>query len=515
MPSDPVHPAPPSPDLPLIELRDIRVHYQVDAALSIDHWSWQPGQRWAVLGGNGSGKTTLARLLADELRPARGRHDSPAGLDPRQVVHLSFDLQRQLMARDQRLDDSETRDDAFDPGTTVAQAVARQQPRDARLVAWLERFGLADIADRGIRFISTGESRKTLLARALYASPPLLVLDNPLAGLDAGAQRDFSQLLEDCLNAGQTLLPLLTHPDQLPSAITHVLWLEGGRVRAQGPREEVLAAWTRQNRRQEAAPAALPAPRPRPAWPADEPLIVMAGLSLRYGDQPILTDIHWRFEPGQHCQIVGPNGAGKSTLLSVISGDNPRAYGQPLWLFGKRRGSGESIWEIKARLGLVGTAWQLQRDRRERVLEVVASGLFDSDGLFDECSGSDRAAVLGWIRAAGLESLAETRYDRLSFGQQRLALIARAMVKTPLILILDEPCIGLDPEHRDAVLNLVDRIAAAGRTRILYVSHRPEETPRCINQRLALVPHPRGGYTAVVDDLEAAGQPGGASRTTP
>src|SRR5690625_5466515 len=134
------------------------------------------------------------------------------------------------MARDQRLDDSETRDDAFDPGTTVAQAVARQQPRDARLVAWLERFGLADIADRGIRFISTGESRKTLLARALYASPPLLVLDNPLAGLDAGAQRDFSQLLEDCLNAGQTLLPLLTHPDQLPSAITHVLRSEERRV---------------------------------------------------------------------------------------------------------------------------------------------------------------------------------------------------------------------------------------------------------------------------------------------
>src|SRR5690625_3046729 len=169
MPSDPVHPAPPSPDLPLIELRDIRVHYQVDAALSIDHWSWQPGQRWAVLGGIGTEKTTLSRLLTNDLPPASGRHDSPARLDPRQVVHLSFDLQRQLMTRDQRLDDSETRDDAFDPGTTVAQAVARQQPRDARLVAWLERFGLADIADRGIRFISTGESRKTLLARALYA----------------------------------------------------------------------------------------------------------------------------------------------------------------------------------------------------------------------------------------------------------------------------------------------------------------------------------------------------------
>src|SRR5690625_7934616 len=105
MPSDPVHPAPPSPDLPLIELRDVRVHYQVDAALSIEHWSWQPGQRWAVLGGNGSGKTTLARLLAHELRPARRRHDSPAGPDPRQAVHLSSELQRQVSAADTLLDD--------------------------------------------------------------------------------------------------------------------------------------------------------------------------------------------------------------------------------------------------------------------------------------------------------------------------------------------------------------------------------------------------------------------------
>lgn len=486
--------------VPLLELQAIRVNYVLDIALDIPCWQWLPEERWAVIGGNGAGKSTLARLLADELRPAAGTCISPAGIRPEQVIHLSFDQQRELMARDQRLDDSETRADAFDPGTTVAMAVSQGRPPDAALTTWLRRFDLERIANRGIRFISTGESRKTLLARALYAEPQLLIIDNPLAGLDAAAQEEFSQLLDEWLMSGQRLLPLLNHPDELPAAITHVLWLENGQVRAQGARADVLASWNRTERRPAIATSPLPPPRSRREPPLDQPLIELCGLSLNYGDQPILTDIHWRFERGQHCVITGPNGAGKSTLLSVISGENPKGYGQPLWLFGRKRGSGESVWEIKSHYGLVGTAWQLQRQRRERVLEVVASGLFDSDGLFDDCSGVDRAIVWGWIRTAGLEALAESRYDRLSFGQQRLALIARAMVKTPLILVLDEPCLGLDPQHRDAVLMLTERIAMSGHTQILYVSHRPEEIPSCINQRLALVPHPEGGYTAVVED---------------
>lgn len=487
-----------SSDTPFLECRNLRLSYRIAPALELEHWRWDKGQNWALLGGNGAGKTTLARLLTDEMRPSSGSYQSV--LQPKQVVHLSFDLQQKLMEHDRRFDDSETRPDAFDVGTTVAAAILQGQSPNAEFSALLERFDLARIADRGIRFISTGESRKTLLARALFQQPQLLILDNPLAGLDAAAQRELQQLLEEILQSGPPLLLLVSNPTEIPSGITHLLWLENGRVQAQGRRDQILAQYHSTASGYD-FDAPLPPARPRPEPPADQPLIELRGLNLRYGETAILTDVHWRFERGQHSVIAGPNGAGKSTLLSVICGDNAKGYGQPLWLFGRKRGSGESVWDIHAHYGLVGTAWQLQRRRRERVLEVVASGLYDSDGLFRECTGSDRAAVLGWIRSAGLEPLAETPFDRLSFGQQRLALIARAMVKTPQILVLDEPCLGLDAEHRDAVLSLVERIAASGHTQLLYVSHRPEEIPRCINQTLTLVPHPEGGHTAHVASL--------------
>lgn len=485
----------PSPE-PLLECHNLRVVYGAVPALEIEQWQWLPGQRWAVLGGNGAGKSTLARLLSDEIRPTRGYCNSPGKLCPGQVVHLSFDQQSRMMERDRRLDDSETRADAFDPGTTVTAAILGPHPPDFHFRELLQRFGLEAIAERGLRFISTGESRRMLLARALYLRPRLLLLDDPLAGLDANAQTQMQALLATLLHAEKPrLLPLLSRAEDIPDGISHVLWLESGRVRAQGPRRQVLAAYARA--RPAHRPPALPTARAAHP-PPPQPLIEMHGLNLRYGETPILTDIHWQFDHAQHCLITGPNGAGKSTLLSLISGDNPKGYGQPLWLFGRRRGSGESVWDIRSRLGLVGTAWQLQRRRRERVLEVVASGLYDSDGLFRDCSGSDRAAVLAWIEAAGLGTLAESRFDRLSFGEQRLALIARAMVKTPHILILDEPCLGLDAEHRDAVLALSERIAARGHTQLLYVSHRPEEVPACINQWLRLEPHPAGGFTAQV-----------------
>jgi molybdate transport system ATP-binding protein len=129
---------------------------------------------------------------------------------------------------------------------------------------------------------------------------------------------------------------------------------------------------------------------------------------------------------------------------------------------------------------------------------VVASGLYDTIGLYEDCSGKERNIALAWLRYAGLEELAKTPFERLSFGQQRLALLARAMVKSPPILILDEPCLGLDQHHRQHILALVDAIAASGRSQILFVSHIDSEVPRCINQRLQLVTHADGGYTATV-----------------
>lgn len=488
---------------PLISLRQIQFSYRLDPALRIADWGWRAGEHWAVVGGNGAGKTTLAQLLRDELRPQRGQIVWANAIDPtRDVVYVSFALQRELIEHDNRYDDSNEREDAHDVGTTVRQAILQGRPEDERFNQLVDSFGLRAILQRGIRVISTGEGRKTLLARALFSQPKILILDNPLEGLDKTMQAELSRAIETLLRGDTPLLLLLPLGSKLPSGITHVLELERGEVVGNGPRAEFEKLHRRDTEKNSAVVVALPAPlqRAKPIAPDAAP-IEMQGVNVHFDDTPILTDIHWRLDRGQHCCISGPNGAGKSTLLNLITGDNHKGYGQPLFLFGRKRGSGESVWELKANCGIVNTPLQLNNLNRQRVLEVVASGLYDTIGLYNNCTGREKELTLEWIHAVGLDELAQHRFDQLSFGEQRLALLARAMVKSPPLLILDEPCIGLDGAHKQQFIALVERIAQQGYTQVLYVSHVAEELPKCINQWLQLVPHENGGSTASVSDV--------------
>lgn len=483
---------------PLVDLHDIQFSYRLEPALRIEAWTWRRAEHWAIVGGNGAGKTTLARLLRDDLRPQRGSIALAPDIQPgRDILYVSFDLQRELIAYDNRYDDSDEREDAHDVGTTVRQAILQGSKEDDRFRELVAAFGLGAILHRGIRFISTGEGRKTLLARALLAQPKILILDNPLEGLDRNMQRELSAAIEKLLAGNTPLLLLLPQGSPLPRGISHVLALNHGAVASQGP----VARYREASANAAGATAVATTPLPPPlvrtrSIPQDAAPIDMRGVSVAFNDEPVLTDIHWRFDRGLHCCISGPNGAGKSTLLNLITGDSHKAYGQPLWLFGRKRGSGETVWELKANCGIVNTPLQLNHLGRQRVLEVVASGLYDTIGLYQNCSGREKELTLEWIHAVGLDELAQHRFDQLSFGEQRMALLARAMVKSPPLLILDEPCIGLDLEHRLRFLALVDRIATQGYTQILFVSHVPEDLPACINQWLQLEPHPDGGCTA-------------------
>lgn len=484
----------------LVSLDDLYFSYRLDPALRIKTWRWQNNEHWAITGGNGAGKTTLALLLRDEIRPQRGNIALASGINPeRDIVYVSFAMQRALIEHDNRFDDSETNGEGVDIGTTVRQAILQGNAEDERFRELVTSFGIGHILQRGIRYISTGEGRKTLLARALYAAPKMLILDNPLEGLDRAMQSELSFAIEKLLAGSTPLLLLLPTGSTMPRGITHVLELERGDVVSCGTRVEYDAAVHATTQAEESKPLPQPLQRATPIA-LDAPPIDMRGVNVSYNDEPILTDIQWRFDRGQHCCISGRNGAGKSTLLSLISGDNHKGYGQPLFLFGRKRGSGESVWELKANCGIVNTPLQLNHLNRQRVLEVVASGLYDTIGLYQNCTGREKELTLNWIHAVGLDALAEHRFDQLSFGEQRLALLARAMVKSPPLLILDEPCIGLDGAHKQQLIALVNRIAAQGHTQILYVTHVAEELPACINQWLQLVPHENGGHTAVISD---------------
>jgi molybdate transport system ATP-binding protein len=281
----------------------------------------------------------------------------------------------------------------------------------------------------------------------------------------------------------------------LPAGITHVLAMEDGRVRACGPRAEVLAALA-ERVSETRDPRPLPVPDGLAPWRAG-PLIELERVQARYGEHVVLEDISLRLDPGEHLCLAGPNGCGKSTLLALICGDNPRAYGQQVRVCGHLRGDGEPIEALRRRFGVVSNALHLAYPPRTRVTDVVASGLHDTLGLYETPGPQDASCVRGWLAALDLAGHANECFDTLSFGLQRLVLVARAVAKWPPLLILDEPCSGLDAPNRRRVLDLVERIAATGHTQLLYVSHEREEMPRCITRRLEFRPTKDGLHALV------------------
>ena len=212
----------------------------------------------------------------------------------------------------------------------------------------------------------------------------------------------------------------------------------------------------------------------------------MNNVNVAYRGAPVLRHVNWTVRKGEKWALLGPNGAGKTTLLSLILADNPQAYGNDIKLFGKKRGSGESIWEIKKRIGWVSPELQLYYPRGATCLQVACSGWFDSIGLFEKCTPRKRDASLKWLKKFGLSSRAKDTFAHLSEGEQRLTLLARAMVKDPELLILDEPCQGLDAENRDRFLQVVDSVCRHKNKTMIYVTHRSDEFPKCITNVLGI-----------------------------
>ena len=218
----------------------------------------------------------------------------------------------------------------------------------------------------------------------------------------------------------------------------------------------------------------------------DDHLLSIQGAKAHYGAAQALFGVDLNVMPGETVALVGANGAGKTTLLKLITGDQLQAYANKIVLFGRPKGSGESVWEIKQHIGYLGDDFQARYQRHMTAFEVVCSGFFDSVGLYRQCTAEQKERARWWCNTLALEDLTQRPMMQLSFGQQRLILIARAVVKTPQLLILDEPCNGLDAEYRRAVLHILDQIARNGHTHLLYVSHQAEDMPTCITHRLYL-----------------------------
>lgn len=357
----------------------------------------------------------------------------------------------------------------------------------------LRLFGLEDLLDKYIISLSSGELRKFHIARALSSEPRVLILDNPFIGLDSQTRDLLSGLLADIAAQGRIMIILvMSRVDVMPSFITHVIMVKQGLQ----PKKVPAGEYSPDTEFPELSPEAMVAidALPRKEYPADgfyhagkgDVILKFNDISVRYDSRTILSHLSWTVREGECWAITGQNGAGKSTLLSLVCADNPQAYACNFEIFGHRRGSGESIWDIKRHIGYVSPEMHRSYQKNITALDVVASGLFDTVGLYMHPDGPQLRTSLYWMRIFGIQDLAQRSYLKLSSGEQRLCLLARAFVKDPELLILDEPMHGLDPARCHQVRQIIDRFMNREHKTLLMVSHYPSEFPMCITDQIVL-----------------------------
>ncbi len=493
--------------VPLIAVENALCRIGRRAVMRISEFSVNQGEHWCLFGPNGAGKSVLAGLLAGKRTETGSYVQYTEGFDPaRDCQFVSFEEQQRLWQQDNRLDMSEYSERAEDKGTLVEVLIrsGREAANDDETVflQLVAQLNLQEILQKGIRFLSSGQIRRALIARALYAASgdkhKLVIFDDPLEAID----KDSRQRIISCITEHQdsdlsSLLLCRRHQDVLPG-VTHIALMEELQIIEQGQRNKVETGqhFVRLTNRSPKIASELPKPAADQLLPqAEDKLIELKGIDVSYGELPVLRNVNWIMTGSDHVLIEGPNGCGKSTLLSLIDGENHKGYGQEVYLFDRRKGSGETVWDIKSRFGVVSNELHNKYVKGWKVLDVVVSGFFDSVGLYDDSGSAEWDAAREWLAVLGIGGLEKEYYHELSFGQQRLVLLARAMVKQPWILVLDEPCVGLDDYHRKLIIGMLEIIAKQTHTRICYVSHAIGEKLSFITQRLLFMPLDEGGFT--------------------
>lgn len=465
-------------------LGDKRVFPQTD-------WTLRLGEHWAVTGPTAAGKTIFARALRGDLPLVAGaiEYDFPPvpRREPEDQIEClladggDFDTVAGASSRWFSLDQEEsllTREclewsavENINPFEVIRRRRAdreRWERRAREVIRWL---GIQSLLDKPVLALSNGERRKVALARALMRAPAVLILDDPFAGLDAAYREHLRNILETLIRQrATTLLVIGAQPADWPRGLTHVLRIERFRV----VRQSSLAEW--RPAASVCAPSAPSKTAPRPRLKAGTELVHFEDVDIFWENQRLLTGVNWTVRAGESWAIMGPNGSGKTTLLSFIVGDNPQVFAKNVRIFGQPRGSGESVWDIRKHIGWVSPELSRSCDPNLTGLETVLSGFLDADGADEAPSAKQRAQARLWLRKLGLGELGKRLFGEMSTGEQRLILLARALVKRPRLLVLDEPCQGLDKTQRERLIAEVDRRIRQGTT-ALYVTHRRDEIP--------------------------------------
>lgn len=453
---------------------------------------FQAGEHIVLVGPNGAGKSLLVDMLTGKypLKEGELTYDFAPSATTTLYDNIKYIAFRDTYGSADANYYYQQRWNAHDQEDTPAVREMLGEAADGALKRRLfELFDIEPMLDKKIILLSSGELRKFQLVKTLLTSPRILIMDNPFIGLDAPTRELLFRLLEELtrMDALQLVL-VLSMLDDIPSFITHVVPVDKRTVGRKMEREAYLEAFRRADVTScmdELRQRILDLPYEHANYVSEE-VVKLRKVSIRYGERTILKELDWTVKRGEKWALSGENGSGKSTLLSLVCADNPQSYACDISLFGRKRGSGESIWEIKKHIGYVSPEMHRAYLKNLPAVEIVASGLHDSIGLYRRPHTDQLAVCEWWMDVFGIAALKDKPFLQLSSGEQRLALLARAFVKDPELLILDEPLHGLDTYNRRRVKQIIEAFCQRKDKTMIMVTHYEEELPDVITNRLYL-----------------------------
>ncbi|MDG1278298.1 MAG: ATP-binding cassette domain-containing protein [Algoriphagus sp.] len=460
-------------------------------------FDWEKGTHWAITGDSGTSLTAFLETIRGNTVISSGLITRPfaasylAEKQKEGAVHSFRDLIAYVSQRyefrnrsnlqnfyfQQRFNSSESEEAA-----TVREILSEVQPKisgpwNLENVSILLR--LEALLDKSLLKLSNGETRRLAIAVGLMRQPRVYLMDQPMTGLDVKSRQEFGEILKVIISKGVHII-LTTSSNEIPEGITHVARLtNSGIEKSWAVSEFHLIGKQEQNFSFDwELLASLLSKR----LSGNPEVIRMENLSIKYGEKQILKNLNWEVKLGERWLLRGKNGSGKSTLISLLIGENPQAYAQNLWLFGRKRGTGESIWDVKRPTGFVAPELSRFFPANQTCRKVILSGLFDTMGLFKKVSAEQEALAESWMKLFQLESFANIPISRLSLENQRWTLLARALIKQPKILILDEASQGMDEYQRKLFKETIQKICELTSITLIYVSHYSEDVPKAVDR---------------------------------
>ena len=471
----------------LIKLKSDHLRYR-EAKILNPHRVTIPRGVSAIMGPNGAGKTMLGNIIEKGWNFCT---NSIEGYRERlKIKKIEFADIHSLAGFKVEYYQQRFESMMNDEVPTVAE-IFNERINTSRWQELAAQLHLNDIASKHINFLSSGETRKLLIVNMLFDLPDVLILDNPYIGLDAASRDILNDTIESIASQGVSIILLLCNSVDLPPSINCVIPIRNMSIEApvmRGDTELELYQESFHHLFDYAINLEELPRQPHREYNAEETDVVLAlnNCKVKYGSRTIIENLSWTIRNGECWALFGPNGSGKSTLLSLVHADNPQGYSNDITLFDRRRGSGESIWEIKRRIGYISPEMHLYFNGSGDIKTIVAQGLNDTVGLFCQVKPQQMERAMQWLKMLHIEHLADRRFNSLSAGEQRMVLLARTFIKHPQLLILDEPLHGLDATRKRSIRAIINHMVARDKITLIYVTHYLPEVPECITHTKTL-----------------------------